>query len=233
MQNPSVPTRQYPLPPRRVPNLVGKVFNKLTVIGFFGQDARNNSLWACQCDCGNLKEGIRGYDLRNGQVKSCGCLVGQNLKQFITHGMTNHPLYKIWEGIKSRCYNPNATMAEKYFHAGVKMCDEWEKDPTPFIEWALKNGWVKGMEIDKDIIPTKLGIPAKLYSPEMCSVVTSKENMNWRANCHYLEYNGIKASLSKWGQLSGVSGKQIKRNLDKGWTPEEAIFNRRNVEKNN
>ena len=54
-------------------DLTGKKFNYLTVIqrGLNTNDGR--AQWVCKCDCGNIKT-IRGKDLRNGKVKSCGCL---------------------------------------------------------------------------------------------------------------------------------------------------------------
>lgn len=36
---------------------------------------RNQAYWLCRCDCGNEKE-VRGSSLRNGVVKSCGCMMG-------------------------------------------------------------------------------------------------------------------------------------------------------------
>lgn len=53
-------------------NLLGQRFGKLTVI----EKAETNeegTFWMCKCDCGNVKK-IKGRYLRNGDVKSCGCL---------------------------------------------------------------------------------------------------------------------------------------------------------------
>lgn len=220
--------------PRRTPNLIGITYNQLTVVSFFGKDKKNNSLWNCVCTCGNYKEAVLAVNLKNGQAKSCGCLVKEQVSKLSrTHGLSGHPLYKIWEGVKSRCHNPNATYSKYYGKKGVYMCEEWRNNPIAFIEWGEKNGWKKGLQIDKDIIPKKLGIEANIYSPETCCFVTPKVNANNRINNHYLVHNGVKGTLADWGRISGVSGKQIKRNLDKGWTVEESIYNKRNFEKLN
>ncbi len=219
--------------PKRIPNLIGKKFHLLTVVSFSGKDKRNNSLWECLCDCGNTKI-IRGFFLKNGETKSCGCLVINQLKDIsTTHGVSGHKLYKILEGIKARCYNKNVQSYKRYGAVGVTVCQEWLDDPRKFIQWALDSGWEKGLQIDKDIIPQKLGITERIYSPEMCSVVTAEKNTNNRKSNHYLTHNGITATLSEWGKVSGVSGKQIKRNLDKGWDMQESIYNYRNKETNN
>ncbi|MCR4661904.1 MAG: hypothetical protein K5765_07930 [Clostridia bacterium] len=52
-------------------NLIGKKFNKLTVID--GPIRKKNKIyWTCQCECGNIKD-IRSDGLKNGSTKSCGC----------------------------------------------------------------------------------------------------------------------------------------------------------------
>lgn len=56
-------------------SLVGKRFNKLTVIA--PAPSRNQQrYWICQCDCGN-EIIVRTGDLNNGHTKSCGCLKRQ------------------------------------------------------------------------------------------------------------------------------------------------------------
>ena len=41
------------------------------------------------------------------------------------HGLTNHPLYKKWDGIKQRCTNPNHEMYKYYGNRDIKMCRSW------------------------------------------------------------------------------------------------------------
>ena len=55
-------------------NLIGKKFNKLTVLEYAG-----NSKWLCQCDCGNTSI-VKTASLNSGKTKSCGCLRGENTK---------------------------------------------------------------------------------------------------------------------------------------------------------
>lgn len=58
---------------------IGDKFGKLTVIEYEGlrkQKSRdkNESWYICQCDCGSDPKPIRGSDLKNGAVISCGCI---------------------------------------------------------------------------------------------------------------------------------------------------------------
>lgn len=54
-------------------NEVGHRYGKL-VVKSFGYTQNGFAYWNCQCDCGNVIT-TRGNRLRNGRVKSCGCIV--------------------------------------------------------------------------------------------------------------------------------------------------------------
>lgn len=51
----------------------GSVFGRLTVLSMVKRAYSKNSYCLCKCECGNEKE-IRLDALKNGSVKSCGCL---------------------------------------------------------------------------------------------------------------------------------------------------------------
>ena len=52
--------------------LLGKTFGLLTVIEDAGNDEKGNSLWKCQCKCGNIKI-IKGSNLVSHNTFTCGC----------------------------------------------------------------------------------------------------------------------------------------------------------------
>lgn len=109
-------------------NLAGQRFTHLLVTEFAGQDKMKQSLFKCVCDCG--KEHItRGYLLKNGNTKSCGCLrvsVGkQQGLQAKKHGMIGTPTYKTWQSMKNRCLNVNHNKYNFYGGMGVKIADKW------------------------------------------------------------------------------------------------------------
>jgi len=99
------------------------VFGRLILTGFsyfkemYGQRRR---MVTCKCECGIVRDYV--YDLvKKGQTKSCGCLKIDLLKENPhaksggrTHGLRNHPVYRVWDGMKQRCYNPNATNYSDY-----------------------------------------------------------------------------------------------------------------------
>jgi transposase len=53
-------------------DLIGKTFDKLTVIGLSDKSTKNGTrLWECKCECGTIKE-IPTHKIKSGEVKSCG-----------------------------------------------------------------------------------------------------------------------------------------------------------------
>lgn len=56
----------------KVKDITGQRFSRLTVIKRSSNDKDGRAMWVCQCDCGTQKI-IRGKDLRQGKIKSCGC----------------------------------------------------------------------------------------------------------------------------------------------------------------
>ena len=58
-------------------SMIGKVFGRLTVVSVSDKDKDGHSFWNCICICGGEKR-VRGYSLRRGDTKSCGCIMTEN-----------------------------------------------------------------------------------------------------------------------------------------------------------
>jgi hypothetical protein len=57
---------------RKIKDISGQKFGKLTVIDIAGKNYAGAYEWNCQCDCGQ-PIAVSGVDLRNGTQLSCGC----------------------------------------------------------------------------------------------------------------------------------------------------------------
>lgn len=207
--------------------LLGERFEKLVVIEilpvYISPGGKRTRKLKCKCDCGGFIT-TRLDTLKSGRSKSCGCISKQRLEEGRNkHGLHLHPLYKRWTTMKQRCYNPNNPEYPHYGARGVKVCDEWFNDVSSFIKWCLDNGWKKGLEIDKDIIPRKLNIPGLLYSPEMCSIVTPEINTNNRSITVFVEHNGEKLCISDWSKKTGIPRDRIHDRYTKGWSSEKIL----------
>ena len=88
------------------------------------------------------------------------------------HGLTEHPLYRIWGGMKYRC--KTSRVAGEYWHdRGISICKEWQEF-IPFYNWAINNGYKKGLTIDRINNDGN-------YSPDNCRWVNwSIQNSNKR-----------------------------------------------------
>lgn len=175
-----------------------------------------------ECICGNIVE-INVDSVKFGRTISCGCLRKNNIK----HGFYYHPLYSIYRGMLQRCYDSNRDAYELYGGNGVVVCDQWIDNPKAFIEWALLNGWQKGLQLDKDIIARKNGWQPNLYSPDRCQFVTAKNNCNNRKSNKYIEYKGEIKSLMEWSEITGINHGTILSRLGRGWPVEKAFLNGR------
>ncbi len=54
---------------------IGKVYGKLTLVNYVGQNKRHEQLYNCECECGTHKI-VKLPNLKLGRTKSCGCLIG-------------------------------------------------------------------------------------------------------------------------------------------------------------
>lgn len=57
----------------RLIDLTGKKFGRFTVIKREKNNSHGQAMWECECECGKRKV-VAGYNLRNGNSQSCGCL---------------------------------------------------------------------------------------------------------------------------------------------------------------
>ena len=64
--------------PKRI-DMLGKTYNRLTVIEPAEGKAYGHAVWLCSCECGNPNPvAVVGNNLRRGRTKSCGCLLREH-----------------------------------------------------------------------------------------------------------------------------------------------------------
>jgi len=189
-------------------DLTGRKFNLLTVVmqtgDYINPKGRHFARWLCRCECGN-EVSVNGGDIVSNHTKSCGCRkVAQLTKRATTHGLSKHPLYSIWMGMKKRCYNSNTIHYRDYGGRGIVVCSEWLNNPKIFIKWGIENGYKAELQIDRRDND-------KGYSPENCRFVTSLvNNLNQRVREDNTSmYVGINAYKEGWRARIADSHKRI------------------------
>lgn len=205
-------------------DLTGCKFGRWTVLEFshFYESVNSGKkpMWKCRCDCGNEKI-IRESSLKNGDSKSCGCLlkeISSNLHS--THHGTNTRLFAVWDSMKRRCENPNDKAYHNYGGRGIKVCDEW-KDFAVFRDWAMSTGYnedAKRGECTLERIDSN-----GMYSPDNCKWCSMKEQSRNKRNTIYVEYNGTTKSLVEWAEITGVKYQAIWRRYNRGLPVEKIL----------
>lgn len=196
-------------------DLTGKRFGRLTVICL---DHKENGyyFWECKCDCGNSKI-VKTSLLRNGHTQSCGCKLVEHAKNMVyKHGLSNTDLYSVYRSMISRCYDKNHRFYKNYGGRGITICNEWLNNFKLFYDWALANGYRKGLSIDR--IDNNKG-----YFPNNCRWATQKEQMNNIRNNKIYTYNGKTQTVSQWAEELGWGRTTLDNRLRAGWSFEKAV----------
>ncbi len=188
--------------------LYGKKFGRWEVLAFAGVDKTKRQVWKCRCECGTVKE-MKRYLLITGNSKSCGCFTKNR-----THGMTNTRVFKVWDGMKERCGNPNNISYKYYGGRGIKVCGRWLtfenflKDMgTPSVGQSLDR-----IDSDGD------------YNLTNCRWATAKEQMRNRRDAKYIEYQGHRLHWKDLADQFGINYSTFwSRVFEYGWSIERAI----------
>lgn len=189
----------------------GMIFGKLMLTGkcIHGYSVE------CICECGNTI--WANWDaVKRGRCKSCGCLLranGHTETPNIKHGLTNHPIYDVFHGMRARCYNKNKERYPYYGGSGVVICPEWKDNFLAFFEWSMANGWEPGLTIDR--YPNKKGN----YEPSNCRWTTDKRQRRNKNNAKMVNAFGEEKCLADWidDDRCVVSYKVALKRLRRGW----------------
>lgn len=191
----------------------GSTFGRLTVLGIVN-DKRRGKVYKCLCTCGNITR-VTGTNLITGNTRSCGCLhnEGNNTK----HKQSHTKLYKVYYGMKNRCYNKKHSYYHDYGGRGIKVCDEWLNDNKTFFNWAMDNGYREGLTIDRIDLDGN-------YTPNNCRWTTIKDQVRNRRNTVYIEYEGVKKPMGQWSEELDVPYHTLYTRYTKGWKSKDILF---------
>lgn len=157
----------------RTPDITGRRFGRLVAIERapnIEKSGYSHVAWKCICDCGN-EVTVMVHSLVHGGTKSCGCLQKERVKQALSKSNRRCRLYRIWQGMKNRCTNPNGADWGNYGGRGIEVCPEWMNYEN-FYNWAISNGYQDSLSIDR--VDNNGN-----YCPQNCRWATAKQQ---RAN---------------------------------------------------
>lgn len=118
------------------------------------------------------------------------------------HGLRHDPLYSVWANMKNRCYNKNDPHYERWGGRGITVCKEWRNNFKLFYDWAVANGYRKGLTLDR--IDNNGN-----YEPSNCRWSTIKEQNRNKRNVKFIEYNGKSQLLEEWANELCIKPKTL------------------------
>ena len=188
-------------------DLTGQRYSRLIVEGAAGR-RRGARMWVCRCDCGTRLD-VSTHSLVSDRRRSCGCLqreVTGNRSR--THGLSRTPEHKVWDDMKARCFNPNATGYGDYGGRGITVCERWANSFENFYEDMGMRP--PGHSLDRIDVNGH-------YEPSNCRWATSAQQRRNTRVTRYVTVDGVRASLAEHCERLGKKYGTVRWRLDAGW----------------
>ena len=174
-------------------------------------------MWNCRCDCGYTAV-VHGTSLKSGTSTRCKqCRDTHRSPR--KHGLTHTPLYRVWCRIKSCTTNPHHQDFKWYGAKGVRVCDEWSNDFTKFSQWAITNGYKRGLTIDRIDVGGD-------YEPSNCRWITIQEQSLNKTDTIRITHDGLTLTIPEWSKITGIRETTLYARYHKGWSSEKILDTR-------
>ena len=188
-----------------MPDQVGMIYGRLTVIADDGARLGRARAVLCQCECGNKKLFVIG-NLRYGTTRSCGCLA---IEGHTRHGMKGTKLYRAWQGMRTRCTTSYQARTPSYL--GVTHC----------AEWATFEGFIAhpppGIFVAGESVLGRIGDVGD-YSPTNARWITKSENSREASTRYFVgDIAALDVALS-----NGIGQSAFYERIRRGWSAHDA-----------
>ena len=127
-------------------------------------------------------------------------------------------LYRIYQGMRSRCERASHTNYKNYGGRGIFVCEEWRGKYGffYFYKWAIENGYTNKLSIDR--IDSN-----KSYCPSNCRWSTDKEQQQNKRSSIALEYKGNIVNLGEIARNENVKYQLLYSRIKKGYSLIDAL----------
>ncbi len=199
-----------------VEDISGQKFGRLKAIRYIGKSKGKQTLWECQCDCGNIVN-VHQQNLKSGHTKSCGCYNVELIRKRETiHGETKTRLYNIWHDMNYRCYSKKQKSHKDYAGKGITVCKEWKDSFENFRDWAYQNGYADNLSIDRKDSNGN-------YCPENCRWATDVQQANNTSRNLIFTVDGYTDTLANLCRKYNMPYTIVHSRVRRGWNIEKAL----------
>ena len=138
-----------------------------------------------------------------------------------THGDTKDRkrphLYRVWQNMKTRCFNSKRETYKRYGGRGITVCSEWLAYAT-FRVWAFENGY------DPTLYLMRINVDRN-YSPDNCHWSQLYETLKSQKRAMRVTAFGETKLLREWAKDPRCIPKvyTLHYRLISGWKPEDAL----------
>jgi hypothetical protein len=131
------------------------------------------------------------------------------------HGWRHAPEYTVWTNIKQRCLNPQSQAWADYGGRGIRICEEWARDFSSFINHVGPR-------------PSPLHEIDRIdnnghYEPGNVRWSLRSPNCRNRRSTRYVTLDGERLSLVEAAERRGIPYSTVKSRLYLGWSEHDAL----------
>lgn len=172
----------------------------------------------CTCDCGSIRS-VVSQSLVNGSSVSCGCWsIEYKKERYTTHGLKTHPLYSVWLGMKTRCYNSKSYPYRNYGARGIKLSDEWANDFLQFYK-DMADGYEPGLTIER------INNNGNYEKSNCCWITRNAQTRNRRCSIIIDTLQG-KLTVGEAAKIAGISWPAMYVRIKNKWPMENLLIPR-------
>lgn len=131
----------------------------------------------------------------------------------LSHRMTKTSTYRVWSGMKARCYTPSAAGYANYGGRGIRVCTRWHKFENFLADMGERP---EGMSLDRINGNGD-------YTPANCRWATRLEQNRNQSDLVFLTLDGETHCLSAWAERYWMSESTLRARLRRGWDTRRAI----------
>lgn len=128
--------------------------------------------------------------------------------------MTNSPEYRAWQQLKNRCLNKKDSHYPSWGGRGIKFCDRWASFEAFFADMGPRPTPAHSLDRRDN---------NGNYEPGNCRWATRRTQSNNVSTNVYLEWNGLRLTISQWAERVGLKYTTLNERIRRGVPLEKAL----------